>query len=181
MSERKITPSRRPGIQADMLKPFTLRACELGAYEAKIINAATVLTAPWVRLKCRFGCELYGLGYCCPPHTPTPHEMREVIACYEHALLFHCTKLGSPTRIACDLEREIFLEGYHKAIGLGSGPCRICRKCSPKGCKHPDRARPSMEACGIDVFATVRTNGFPIEVLKDETCTGNYYGLVLID
>jgi hypothetical protein len=38
-----------------------------------------------------------------------------------------------------------------------------------------------MEACGIDVFATVRANGFAIEVLRDESCRGNYYGLVLID
>ena len=181
MSQSKKTPSRKPGIRPDRLKPFTLRACELGANEAKIIDAATVLTAPWVRLKCRFGCELYGLGYCCPPQTPTPLEMRDVIACYEHALLYHCTKLGGTSRIAYELEREIFLSGFYKAIGLGSGPCRICRKCSPKGCTHPDRARPSMEACGIDVYTTVRANGFPIEVLKDESCQGNYYGLVLID
>jgi predicted metal-binding protein len=181
MSVRKITPSRKLGLRADKLKSFTLRACALGAYEAKIIKAATVLTAPWVSLKCRFGCELYGLGYCCPPQTPTPLEMRDVIACYEHTLLFHCTKPGNTSRIAYELEREIFLSGFYKAIGLGSGPCRICRKCSPKGCLHPDKARPSMEACGIDVFTTVRTNGFPIEVLKDESCQGNYYGLVLID
>jgi predicted metal-binding protein len=179
-----MTREKTPNKHSDpgkTFKGFVRRACDLGADEAKIIPARTVLTAPWVRMKCHFGCELYGLGYCCPPQTPTPQEMREVIACYEHVLLFHCTKLGSPSRIASELEREIFLEGYHKAIGLGSGPCRICRKCSPRGCKHPDKARPSMEACGIDVFATARTNGFPIEVLKDESCQGNYYGLVLID
>ena len=38
-----------------------------------------------------------------------------------------------------------------------------------------------MEACGIDVFATARANGFPIEVVKDESCEDNYYGLVLIE
>jgi hypothetical protein len=38
-----------------------------------------------------------------------------------------------------------------------------------------------MEACGIDVFSTVKTHGFPIEVLKDENCEPNYYGLVLIE
>ncbi len=38
-----------------------------------------------------------------------------------------------------------------------------------------------MEACGIDVFATVRANGFPIAVVSNDSCTANYYGLVLIE
>ncbi len=38
-----------------------------------------------------------------------------------------------------------------------------------------------MEACGIDVYATARGNGFPIEVVKDETDDQNYYGVVLIE
>jgi len=169
-----------PAESSDLGK-YIRRACELGADDARIIDAASILTAPWVRMKCRFGCELYGLGYCCPPHTPTPQEMHEVIACYARALLFHCTKLGSLGRMAYEIEREIFLDGFYKAFGLGAGPCRICRKCSSRECKHPDRARPSMESCGIDVYATVRANGMPIEVLKEEFCMGNYYGLVMID
>ena len=38
-----------------------------------------------------------------------------------------------------------------------------------------------MEACGIDVFATVRANGFPIEVVRDQEDPQHYYGLVLIE
>jgi hypothetical protein len=38
-----------------------------------------------------------------------------------------------------------------------------------------------MEAAGIDVYATARNNGFPIEVVTDEKCEQNYYGLVLIE
>jgi hypothetical protein len=38
-----------------------------------------------------------------------------------------------------------------------------------------------MEACGIDVFATVRANGFPIEVVRDDSSDQNYYGLILIE
>jgi hypothetical protein len=37
-----------------------------------------------------------------------------------------------------------------------------------------------MESCGIDVYATVRANDFPIEVVKNRACEQNYYGLVLI-
>jgi predicted metal-binding protein len=82
--------------------------------------------------------------------------------------------------VVTKLEREIFLAGYYKALAYGSGPCELCEECNIQQCNHPRRSRPSMESCGIDVYATVRANGFPIEVVKDKTCEQNYYGLVLI-
>ena len=79
-----------------------------------------------------------------------------------------------------DLEGEIFKDGYYKAFGIGSGPCYLCDECE-EFCQHPREARPAMEACGIDVFTTVRAHGFPIETLKTKDQKGNYYGLVLIE
>jgi hypothetical protein len=38
-----------------------------------------------------------------------------------------------------------------------------------------------MEAAGIDVFATARAAGLPIEVVRDEKCPQNYYALVLVE
>jgi len=161
--------------------PFVQRARELGADEAKQIRADSVVTAPWVRLKCQFGCGGWGSSLCCPPHTPTPEETAKVIACYQRALLIHSRGKTRPTKIVVPLERELFLAGFYKALGFGAGPCRWCKECSFEGCRRPDEARPSMEACGIDVFATVRANGFPIEVVCDEGDEQHYYGLVLID
>jgi len=79
------------------------------------------------------------------------------------------------------VEREAFLQGYHKAFAFGAGPCNLCKSCPEEGCKHPDKARPSMEACGIDVFTTARSNGYPIEVVVDESSEQNYCGLLLIE
>jgi len=161
--------------------PFVQRARELGADEAKQIRADSVVTAPWVRLKCQYGCGGWGSSLCCPPHSPTPEETAKVIACYRRALLIHSQGKTRPTKIVVPLERELFLAGFYKALGFGAGPCRWCKECSFEGCRRPDEARPSMEACGIDVFATVRANGFPIEVVRDEGDEQHYYGLVLID
>ena len=81
-----------------------------------------------------------------------------------------------------DLERELFLDGYYKAFGMASGPCELCRTCDPaRGCRHPYQARPSMEACGIDVYQTARNNGFRLEVVRSEDCLCAFVGLVLID
>jgi predicted metal-binding protein len=160
---------------------FIRRAVELGALEAKIIGAETIVTAPWVRLRCQFGCGGYNSSLCCPPHSPVPEETRAVIDCYTKALLVHLKKLGKITKIIVTLEREIFLAGYYKALGFGSGPCNLCKTCDSEACKHPEKARPSMEACGIDVFATARNNGFPIDVVRDFDSDQNYYGVVLIE
>lgn len=163
------------------LETFVGRACELGACKAKIVLTTSIVTAPWVRMKCQFGCDGYNSSRCCPPHTPTPGEMQEVIDCYSRALLIHCKGNVSPTRIVTALEREIFLAGFYKALALGAGPCRVCEKCNLKKCIEPEKVRPSMEACGIDVYATARANGYPIQVLKNHSCEENCYGLVLID
>ena len=86
-----------------------------------------------------------------------------------------------PKRIAAELEREIFLAGYYKAFGLGSGPCSLCDECDLDGCRYPHKARPSMEACGIDVYQTVRSNGFEIEVVRDRDDPQHYFGVVLVE
>jgi predicted metal-binding protein len=168
-------------MSVQQIETFVQRATEQGAQSAKVIDPAGIVTAPWVRLKCQFGCSRYGKSLCCPPRTPTPAEMRSVIDCYARALLIHCRGNVHPTKIAAKLEKEMFLSGFHKALGFGAGPCRLCKDCGEGGCLHPERARPSMEACGVDVYATARNNGYPIEVLKDKSCEGNYFSLVLID
>ncbi len=161
---------------------FLQRACELGAIEAKIIDPDSIVIAAWVRLKCQFGCPHYNTRHYCPPHTPTPEQMKSVIDCYSVALLFHSLGMEiSPLNLAYELEREIFLSGYHKALGFGAGPCWLCKKCNPESCIHPLEARPSMEACGIDVYATVRAHGFPIQVVRDRSEVPNRYGLILIE
>ena len=145
---------------------FFQKIIKLGAREAKIIDPKTVETGPWVRWKCQFGCGGYNSSLMCPPYSPAPEETRRVLNSYKKAILFESGGIDTK-EIAAKMERDIFLAGYHKALGLGAGPCRLCRSCAfHKGCRHPEGARPSLEACGIDVFATVRKHGFSIEVLK---------------
>ncbi|HSA41352.1 MAG TPA: DUF2284 domain-containing protein, partial [Mycobacterium sp.] len=88
-----------------------------------------------------------------------------------------------PKVVVVELEREILLRGAWKAFGLGAGPCSLCRMCSlePGKCRHPHEARPAMEACGIDVYSTVRRAGFEIEVVRTREQCPNYFGLVLVD
>ena len=162
-------------------KKLINEALKLGALEAKSISVRSVVTAPWVRLKCTYGCDRFGTSHCCPPKTPTPKEMQEILNCYTSALLVHFDGRTSPTQVIVELERSAFLAGYYKAFGLGAGPCLLCRTCNPEKCVQREKARPAMEACGIDVYATARNNGFPIDVLKDVSCEENCYALLLLE
>jgi predicted metal-binding protein len=166
---------------AEDLQVFVGRAVELGALEAKVIDPATVVTGAWVRWKCRFGCGGYGSSLCCPPHSPTPEETRKLLDCYRRAVLVHCKPGTHVKPLVAALEREAFLAGYYRAFALGAGPCTLCEECGLERCVHACEARPAMEACGIDVFTTAHTNGFPIEVVTDHQCDQNYYGLLLVD
>jgi predicted metal-binding protein len=166
-------------------RKFVKRAVGLGADDARIIKTDTIVTGPWVRWKCKYGCDGYNSSLCCPPNTPDYRETRELVDSYKTALLVHITDDGRSwkglTDLVATLERDVFLAGHFKAFALGAGPCNLCGECSMEVCRHPEKARPSMESCGIDVFSTARNNGYTIEVLKDHSCPMNRFGLVLIE
>ena len=174
------------------LKKYADHALKGGATSVIQIHPSSVVTAAWVRLKCQFGCGGYDQSYCCPPHTPTPEEMRKVLDAYQRALLFHIETLSLRGRekrkkflqMLIDLEGDAFKDGYYKAFVLLAGPCDVCRQCAKAtgdACNDRYRARPSMEACGIDVFQTARNNGFHIETLRDEKAPRNNFCLMLVD
>lgn len=162
---------------------YIRQAIKLGALDAKQVSTKTIITAPWVRIKCQYGCSGYGKRLTCPPYSKLPEETERMLKDYQNAILIHGDDHTDVTRIAAKLERKIFLDGYYKAFAMGSGPCRLCDECTPEEgeCIYPEMARPSMEACGIDVFKSARNNGYPIEVVKNENCEQNYYSIVLIE
>ena len=175
------------------LEKYCDRALAFGLTHAVVIDPASVVTAAWVRLKCQFGCSHYGETYSCPPYSPTHRETAEMLATYNRAILFHAEvpysnkwemvakkiKLG-----LLELEGEVFKDGYYRALALLGGQCTFCKECANlKGepCTFPEKPRPAMESCGIDVFQTVRNNGFTIETLKEKGETLNLFRMILVD
>jgi len=179
-------------MQPSDLEKYCEKAIAVGATHAKIIDPKTVVTAPWVRFKCLFGCT-YKHRYSCPPHTPTPAETQATLDSYGRAILFHVeapyTRERGRNMVAyldalVRLEEELFKDGYYKAFVMLAGPCVLCKECGKvEGvpCRFPAKTRPAMEACGIDVFQTARNNGFFIQALKEKSETQNLYCLMLVD
>ncbi len=98
-------------------------------------------------------------------------------------------------KLICDLEKKAFLCGSPKAFGMASSPCHLCKTCAAEErldnglsvsrsdiafCRHRGLARPSMEACGIDVFSTVKNAGYNPGVLTSYSQDLEVYGLVLL-
>jgi predicted metal-binding protein len=169
--------------QKSQLEKYVRKAVELGAVDAKVIPADSVVTAAWVRIKCQFGCGGYGQCLTCPPHSPTPEKTAEILSCYRKAILLHGDDHSDMTEIAVAIERQVFLDGHYKAFAMGAGPCQLCGECNIANneCRNPEKARPAMEACGIDVFQTARNNGYQIDVVKNHSSKQNYFALVLVE
>ena len=71
---------------------------------------------------------------------------------------------------------------WDKAFAMACGPCNLCKSCDvTEPCRFEDLARPSMEACGIDVYASLANVGYKLQVVKspDEAC--HFCGLLLVD
>ena len=129
------------GAAMRRLSIFVKKALSIGITRAKIIDTRTISVANWVRLKCQFGCGGYGKRLTCPPYSPTPEYTQKMVSEYRKALLMQIENIPPSKehrvsqnlkRIVADLERDIFLDGYYKAFGMTSGPCRLCRTCSTK-------------------------------------------------
>jgi predicted metal-binding protein len=162
---------------------------ELGASMAHVIPADWVQIDERVTLKCSIPlCPNYGKCHFCPPHTPSPEFMRKALSRYHHALLFaleiipveHFSVRSIERQAATDwtrkcleivgtLETFVFGSGYYLALGFGQGSCRkaLCgqNKClvlDGGSCPYPLKARPSMEAVGIDVYGLVTRAGWEI-------------------
>ncbi|MGI6097147.1 MAG: DUF2284 domain-containing protein [Dethiobacteria bacterium] len=165
-----------------------------GLDDFKWFNASEIVVSRWVRFKCQFGCGSYGKKGCCPPHVPSLESCREFFSEYTDAVLIHFSGYfknrkehdkwcRQNDRQLLKLGNDLFHMGYYKSFVIVSSTCRMCRDCPEDDgvCKNRLASRPTAEALGVDVFATVRKLGYPIEVLKDYEQKANRYGFILIE
>jgi predicted metal-binding protein len=175
-------------LREERLEPLVQMARELGATGSKAISTEEVSTDHRTRWKCFYPPCKYGKSLMCPPHTPPAEETARLLKDYRYAILIHmnvpAVRANIPVAkrrlegIVEEVERRAFQSGFVYALGLKSGPCELCEECTMDRCRHPMRARPSMEAVGIDVVQTARKAGFEIEFPPREEY--NFFGLVLV-
>lgn len=90
MQDKKSRPVRTfssQELQADMQK-YQQAALESGATDAKVITAEDVRVDKRVRIKCMIPkCPMSGSCANCPPYSLDTDKIRELVSCYQQALL----------------------------------------------------------------------------------------------
>jgi predicted metal-binding protein len=134
----------------------------------------------------------------CPPYAPDLDLVRRALDRFSWAILFKCDvepieeyvpKRGATKaeqrrtlsfhqksgEVVYTLERRAYKDGYHLAMGFGGGSCKdylcqgmLCQFLDSGRCLFPHRARPAMEAMGIDVVALINKVGWEAYALLDD-------------
>jgi len=193
-----------------VLSAIKNEAYNLGANKVAIVDPRRVVVDERVVYKCMWGCPHYNASLMCPPYTPKPDDTRKLLNQYRYALLVRkegkseefagqsaiennqWVKYGEELRrTMLNLESSAFYRGFYLALALVAGCCRICSQdgtCKGLGqgrCLHAYESRPSMEALGIDVMATLDYLRWKIQVVGRETepekiSEVGYVGLLLV-
>jgi predicted metal-binding protein len=165
-----------------------------GFKDFKWIDPQNIIVAQWVRMKCMFGCQEYGKNACCPPNTLPVQECRGFFREYSQGVVFHFKKKfekpeqrhawtkGINNKLL-RLEREVFCAGNPKVFLFFMDSCGLCADCAVERskCKNKKSARPTPEAFAVDVFSTVKSLNYPINVLQNYSETMNRYAFLLVE
>jgi predicted metal-binding protein len=189
ITPRRASVDMHQGELAADLQRYVQEALDAGAVHAAVVPIADIPVDDRVVLKCRIPrCFGYGVSANCPPHAPTPAEMRHQLSSYGWAVFFAVDveprvivrdKATIVERIAAyqtvydivnGLESRAFYDGHYLAFGLGAGSCRHtfcsqakdCAAVKGERCRFPLKSRPSLEAVGIDVYKMFAHLGWEI-------------------
>ncbi|MDQ7783853.1 MAG: DUF2284 domain-containing protein [Desulfomonilaceae bacterium] len=178
-----LASTGNPDHEETDLDHWVYEARSVGFRRAVLLPVQEIVTAAWVRVKCKCGCAVYGRNLQCPPHGMESTSTKQMLESYTWSLLLEGSPPGREFHAGLlQLERKAFLAGFHKALAFGAGPCPVCKSCPEDGtCRRPDQARPSMEGSGIDVYTTARTAGIPLEPVTEKDQYVKYIGLLLLE
>jgi len=139
---------------------------EQGLLDARLIAAYQIVTAHWVRMKCRYGCPNYQHHLDCSPFSPDVEMFRKVLAEYQWAAVLKVVEAspGPADGLLLKLELALCKLGFRKALALGSRSCGLCNPCvrTAEGCPHPERIRPELSSLGIDTTALIHHVGWEL-------------------
>ena len=207
MAQKFLEKISEEKLQQDLEK-YRQRAIELGATDAKIITMDKVVIDERVLAKCTYPkCPGYGTNVNCPPYAMSLDQVRKVVNNFSYAIFIKLDvpskhtagreaidkNLSMPYRrklseIVAKIEAEAFYDGYHLALGFGSGTCKAlfcpdneCRALvMGQPCPYRLKARSPMEGVGMDVYTMAAKAGWDIYPIGDNTLPSEVpYGLRL--
>lgn len=177
-----------------MKKDELIRAAlDAGATKAAVIDQSQiVLNAEFRKMCAQNSCGVYGRCYMCPPDIGPVEELMDRVRAYPRGLLYQTI---SPLEDSFDIEgmseakhRHVLLsqrleERIRPLLGrhlhLCCGGCGLCERCArldDQPCRFPDKAMPSLESYGVNVYQT--TSSTSLKYINGQN-TVTYFSLVL--
>lgn len=176
------------------IKTLLALAEEVGFSYAGELNMEALVFMPEVRDMCAADkCRSYGRNWCCPPHCGSLEQMAERVRGFGRGVLVQSTGCLEDD---FDFETMGETEKEHKrrffalvdkvrsrglrCLPMGVGTCEICPVCAcpDEPCRFPEKAMPSMEACGLMVSQVCKDSGLPYYYGKK---TITYTACILIE
>ena len=113
-------------------------------------------------------CGNYNKSWMCPPHVGTLEELKSRYTAYRYAFVF---TTRHEVEDSFDIEGMFAARLVHDEVEdlirpclpenarvLGAGGCNVCKQCAyPEPCRFPEKAKSSVEACGINVVSLAKT------------------------
>jgi len=193
-STAEKTASKKPATTGRTTRDLERLFVRRGFADFRWLDPRDIVVAEWVRMKCLFGCVDYGKNAACPPNTPPVDACARFFREYKRAVVFHFAKAVEKPEDRhawsrkinlglLDVEGEVFKAGFVKAFLLPMDSCNYCLDCTGvrETCKQLKLSRPSPDAMAMDVYATVRKIGYPIQVLAEYRQEMNRYAFLLVD
>lgn len=169
-------------------------ALTAGAARAAVLTQDQIVLSETFRDICRANqCGSFGRCWMCPPFLGPVRELMDKVRSYPQALWYQSV---SPVEDSFDIEGMFAAAREHALLSqriqgqlsvllkkpwlhLSCGGCHLCPVCAKvtgEPCRKPDRALPSLEGYGIDVYRTTITTDLPYINGKN---TVTYFGMIL--
>lgn len=169
-------------------------ALACGATSTTVISAESIVTSEEFRRICESnGCGKYNRCWFCPPHVGEIDELIAKVREYPFALLYQTIfqiedsfdiegmlQAGNDHVEVSQRLQRLWKDTFGEdAMHLTCGGCHLCENCaklSEEPCRHPDKALPSLEGYGVDVYQTVRNTSLRY---NNGPNTVTYFGMIL--
>ena len=169
-------------------------ALHCGAAKAECAPGEKVVLSPTFRDICQSnGCGNYGRCYMCPPDVGEIEPLIARVRSYPKGLLyqtiheiedsfdFEGMMEGGKLHMLCSQKLQATLAPHLPKgfLHLTAGGCRLCDTCAKQKeapCPFPDKALPSLESYGVDVYQTASSTS--LKYINGQN-TVTYFGMVL--
>lgn len=176
------------------IQNLTDAALAAGAAKATVIDRTQIVLSEEFRRICESNqCGGYAKCWMCPPYIGPIEELMAKVRSYPQALLY---------QTIYEIEDSYDIEGMFAAganhaqvsqrlqgkvgpllkepfLHLTCGGCHLCETCAKRSeepCRFPDKALPSLEGYGVDVYST--TKDTPLKYINGQN-TVTYFGMIL--